>query len=115
MWCYTCLSTMKKAVVICIVLISIIQACNKKAMPTITERTIDPPAPVSPVANVKPDIAIGETVFTGKCGKCHDLPNPAKYTAERWDGILRTMIPRAGVNRVQEVHLTAYLHSVALK
>jgi hypothetical protein len=106
---------MKKAILILVVMIGIIQACTKKSIPTITDRTIDPPKPESPVANVKPDLVIGQRVFTNKCGKCHDLPDPARYTAERWDGILRSMIPRAGISREQEVHLTAYVKSNAAK
>jgi cytochrome c5 len=99
---------MKRLFVI-IIIAAVIIACNKKAMPVITERTTDPPPPESPVANVKPDLVIGQRVFTNQCGKCHDLPDPAKYNAERWEGILRTMIPRAGISRVNEVHVTAYI------
>ena len=105
---------MKKFLVISILTLTVL-ACNKKAIPVITDRTIDPPKPESPVANVKPDLVIGQRVFTNKCGKCHDLPDPAKYTAERWDGILRTMIPRAGISREQEVHVTAYIKANAAK
>ncbi|NOT51673.1 MAG: hypothetical protein HOP10_10405 [Chitinophagaceae bacterium] len=94
-------------------MLTVIIACNKKAMPVISERTTDPPKPESPVADVKPDIVIGQRVFTNQCSKCHDLPDPAKYNTERWDGILRTMIPRAGISRVNEVHVTAYVKANA--
>ena len=106
---------MKKTAFVIITIASIILACNKKTIPTISDRTTDPPKPESPVANVKPDLAIGKTIFTTRCARCHDLPDPAKYTAERWDGILRTMIPRAGVNRVQEVHVAAYIKANCAK
>lgn len=106
---------MKKIIFILILLVGIVQACNKKAIPTIADRTTDPPKPESPVANVKPDIEAGKTIFTTRCDKCHDLPDPVKYTAERWDGILQTMIPRAGISRVQEVHLTAYIKANSAK
>jgi hypothetical protein len=88
-------------------------ACAKKTMPVISDRTNVPPPPESPVANVKPDLVIGQRVFTNQCGKCHDLPEPAKYNSERWDGILRTMIPRSGISRVNEVHVTAYVKANA--
>ena len=106
---------MKKTIFLLIVVAGIIQACQKKGIPTIADRTIDPPKPESPVANVKPDMEAGKTIFTTRCAKCHDLPDPAKFTADRWDGILRTMIPRAGINRVQEVHITAYIKANAAK
>jgi len=105
---------MKKSIIITILMLTVI-ACNKKSMPTITSRTTGPPPPESPVANVKPDLVIGQRVFTNQCGKCHDLPDPAKYNAERWDGILRVMILRAGISRVNEVHLTAYVKANAAK
>lgn len=106
---------MKKTIFVIVVLVGIIQACQKKGIPTIADRTTDPPKPESPVANVKPDITIGQRVFMNQCGKCHDLPDLAKYNAERWDGILRTMIPRAGINRMQEVHVTAYIKANCAK
>jgi len=106
---------MKKTIFFLIVAVAIIQACQKKGIPTIADRTTDPPRPESPVANVKHDLVIAQGEFTSQCGKCHDLPEPAKFTAERWDGILRTMIPRAGINRVQEVHVTAYIKANAAK
>lgn len=84
-------------------------------MPTISDRTTDPAKPESPVANVKPDLVVGQRVFNNQCGKCHDLPSPGKYKADRWDGILRTMIPRAGISRVNEVHVTAYIKTNAAK
>lgn len=106
---------MKKISFLLIIVAGIIQACQRKGIPTIADRTTDPPKPESPVANVKPDLAIGQRVFMNQCGKCHDLPDPAKYQAERWEGILRTMILRAGINRVQEVHVTAYIKANAAK
>lgn len=90
-------------------------ACNKKALPTITERERDPLPPPKQVVNVTPDMEIGKRVFINRCGRCHDLPKPGEYTAGRWDGILSNMIPRARLDDEQGVHITAYLKANAAK
>jgi cbb3-type cytochrome oxidase cytochrome c subunit len=105
---------MNKLLVIIVLLIVAI-ACNKKAIPVISERTTDPPPPVSPVANITPDHVAGQRIFMNRCSKCHDLPDPGKYKAERWEGILRVMDTRAGLSREQEVHLNAYVKANAAK
>lgn len=93
-------------------------ACQKKAVPVITERKNEPFKSVTTAPTttaIKPDTAIGKTVFINRCGKCHGLPEPIQFTAERWDGILSYMIPRARLDEVQRVHLTAYVKVNAAK
>jgi hypothetical protein len=74
----------------------IIQACQQKALPTITTRTTEPSRPVSAVVDVRPDAAVGKIIFTNRCGRCHALPDPVQFTVQRWDGILAIMIPVPG-------------------
>jgi hypothetical protein len=105
---------MNKLLVIIVLLIVAI-ACNKKAIPVISARTTDPPPPVSPVANVTPDLIAGQRLFMSRCTKCHDLPDPGKYNAERWVGILKVMDMRAGLSREQEIHVNAYVKANAAK
>ena len=105
---------MKKTLAI-LTLILFVIACNKKALPVITARIPEPPAPAKTIIDVKPDMEIGKRVFTNRCGGCHDLPRPAQYTAQRWDGILSSMIPKAGLNGEQGIHVTAYLKANAAK
>jgi hypothetical protein len=57
----------------------------------------------------------GRIIFTNRCGKCHDLPKADQYTAQRWDGILSSMIPKARLNEEQGLHVTAYLKAQAKK
>ncbi|MDZ4810156.1 MAG: hypothetical protein SGI96_18115 [Bacteroidota bacterium] len=106
---------MSKIVHFIIVIAAITVACNRKALPTITERTKEPPPPAKKTVDVKPDIATGKIIFTNRCGNCHDLPKPEQYTAQRWEGILSYMIPRARLNDEQGVHVTAYLKANAAK
>jgi len=58
---------------------------------------------------------MGKTIFINRCGRCHDLPKPDQYTAQRWEAILSYMIPRAKLTDEQGVHVTAYLTANAIK
>ena len=92
----------------------IIQACQKKTLPTITTRTTEPAKPVT-IVDVKPDMAIGKIIFTNRCSRCHALPEPVQFTAARWDGILSIMIPRARLDKEQEIHVTAFVKENCIK
>ena len=65
---------MKKALSVFIIIIAI-AACSKKTIPTIERRTEEPPAPV-----VEVNLAAGEKIYTARCGRCHELFKPSKYT-----------------------------------
>lgn len=106
---------MKKTIFVLAVIITIMQACQKKGLPTITTRTTEPEKPVTVMVDVKPDMAMGKIIFTNHCGRCHDLPDPAQYTAPRWDGILKSMIPRARLDKEQEIHVTAFIKANCIK
>ena len=97
---------MKKLSVILVLVI--IAACTKKAIPTIERRTEEPPAPV-----VEINLAAGEKLFTTRCARCHDLPKPSKYTNERWQPILSSMIPKAGLSGAEAAHVKAYVKANA--
>jgi hypothetical protein len=105
---------MRRVVTFLIILIVIIQACQKKALPTITTRVSEPSRPVA-IINVKPDTAIGKIIFTNRCSRCHALPLLSQFTAQRWDGILSIMIPRARLDREQEIHVTAFIKANCIK
>jgi cytochrome c5 len=106
---------MKTIIFFLIIFTGIIQACQQKALPTITTRTTEPSRPVIAVADIKPDIAIGKIIFTNRCGRCHALPEPVQFTAQRWDGILARMIPRARLDKEQEIHVTAFIKENCIK
>jgi len=77
-------------------------------MPTIERRTEEPSAPV-----VEVNLAAGEKLFTTRCARCHDLPKTSKYNNERWQPILSTMIPRAGLSGVDAANVKAYIKANA--
>ena len=96
-------------------MLSVIIACNKKAMLVITSRTTEPPPPAKSITDIKPDIETGKTIFTNRCGNCHVLPKPDDFTAKRWEGILSYMIPKARLTIKQGIHITAYLKANGAK
>ena len=93
----------------------IIQACQKKTLPTITTRITEPSKPVTVAVDVKPDTAIGKNIFMNRCSRCHALPDPVQFTAQRWDGILAIMIPRARLDKEKEIHVTAFIKANCIR
>jgi cytochrome c5 len=98
-----------------IIMMIVLIACNRTAMPVITSRKTEPSVPAKPVLSVYPDIETGKIIFTNRCGKCHGLPKPEDFTAKRWEGILSYMIPKARINNEQGIHVIAYLKANAQK
>ena len=94
---------MKKTLSVFIIIVAI-AACSKKTIPTIERRTEEPSAPV-----VEVNLAAGEKIYTARCGRCHELFKPSKYTAPRWEPILTTMIPRAGLSGAEAANVRAYV------
>ena len=97
---------MKKATIIVSAISLFIIACHKKAVPTFSTRSIN----IEETANNKiPDIDAGKNTFTARCNRCHDLPDPSKYNAQRWDGILSIMTFRARLTKDETTNVTAYI------
>jgi cytochrome c553 len=60
-------------------------------------------------------IALGKTVFETRCGRCHGLKNTADYTSQRWEGILRSMAPKARLTQTEIQQVTAYVKANSKK
>jgi hypothetical protein len=91
----------------------VLTACQKKAVPVITERETPPPV-ISrtiypPKETVAPDTLAGKRIFTNRCGRCHALPLPDQFSVKRWDNILPVMIPRARLNNEESLHVRTWL------
>ncbi|MEO7923642.1 MAG: hypothetical protein ABIR30_08180 [Chitinophagaceae bacterium] len=94
----------------------IFTACQKKALPVITERKEVPRGEVTNNSiAIAPDTVTGKSVFMARCGRCHGLPEPGQYSAGRWETILATMMPRARLNNEQKVHLSAWVKANAAR
>jgi mono/diheme cytochrome c family protein len=102
---------MKKIIVICAASLSIAMfACHKKAVPTVADRTEIPPAPSKPAAPIyaAADVEAGKAIYSVKCARCHPAKDATAYTTVRWEGILRSMIPKAKLNDEESRQVTAY-------
>ncbi|HEX7845578.1 MAG TPA: hypothetical protein VF476_07210 [Chitinophagaceae bacterium] len=100
---------MKKTALFLLVICLVIIACQKKATPTVSTRSVDVSAPKPETTNIAPDTVTGKSLFMGRCNRCHGLPELSLYSAKRWDGILTSMIPKARLSQEQGIHLTAYV------
>lgn len=114
---------MKKLIVVMCVL-AIVVACHKKAVPTVADRTEQPPAPPPtpppPGVEMRPafteaEVAAGKIVYETKCTRCHAAKPVDSYTTQRWPGILKSMVPRSKLDSVETRQLTAYVMTNAKK
>ena len=56
----------------------------------------------------------GHNLYVQRCGSCHHLYEPARFTEKEWSSILTKMIPKAKVtNPVNQQLLTNYLKSLS--
>jgi cytochrome c5 len=93
-----------KKITVLIALIIFVVSCSHKTTPTIA---VVIPKPDSPEA------IAGKTVFTAKCGTCHDLKNPGDHTAQEWVPIVKEMGRKAKLNDTDKNNVLAYVQSNA--
>ncbi len=111
--------TMKKTLIITVLFLTVM-ACHRKMVPA-TNTTIPTTTTSSSSETTKTDelhvamVEQGKTVYINRCGRCHALKNVEKYTIERWDGILKSMIPKARLNESEAQQVTAYVKENAGK
>ncbi len=119
---------MKKITVIALIAFAAF-ACSRKTVVTTETKTttatetadtktkIKEEAVVVPPADAThADMAVaGKTIYTTKCTKCHGAKDVTAYTSERWDGILKSMIPKAHLTDEEAGQVTAYVKANAKK
>lgn len=81
----------------------LIASCTPKTVPTVS----------SEVDLKQEKLAQGKTLFENSCGRCHDLPEPTKYTSVQWVGIMNSMAPKSKFN--DEQHKLVYDYVVSVK
>lgn len=116
---------MKKNISIFFICTIMALACNKKASPskTVTERgaatapakTEDAAAANKPAdtgsKTIQPNVAEagGKTLYSAKCTRCHADKGVENFTADRWDTILNSMIPKAKLTDEEALQVKAYI------
>ena len=132
---------MKKGILVLTVFMAGIIACSKKITTTTSTTTDVTPAPVVTAPTVPdkpkseevvpakeetkpviagandtdPNLIAGRIIYTGKCAKCHAAKPVEEFTATRWDGILRSMIPKARLGFDESAQVTAYVKAHSKK
>jgi mono/diheme cytochrome c family protein len=90
----------------------IVLACHRKTIASsdtiiISNKTN---TETSKVSNINSDVnSAGKTIYTNRCGRCHGLKNTENYTQQRWENILKSMIPKAKLNDEEAKQVTAYV------
>lgn len=101
-------------------------ACSPKTVPTTTSTTNMPSSTTTTTTTTSSTtnttaatnastIEAGHTVYTNRCGRCHGLKEVSAYTTTQWDGILKSMIPKAKLDETQAAQVTAYVMANAKK
>ncbi|BDM65092.1 trimethylamine-N-oxide reductase [Shewanella sp. NFH-SH190041] len=57
----------------------------------------------------------GEKLFYNSCTLCHAAPAPTDYTYQQWQGITRSMFPRAGLTADEQQEVLQFLKKHAKK
>jgi len=104
---------MKKAIVICsMITASVIMVnCSPKTAKT-TATTTETKATTTPsvaTTATAAQLETGKSIYNAKCGTCHGLKDPTKYTQESWTHIMKSMIPKAKLNEADGNLVTAYV------
>jgi mono/diheme cytochrome c family protein len=109
---------MKKATTI-VTLALLVFACSRKTVDTSQTSTSTTTTPVTETAKTDAAHAAlveqGKGVYTTKCAKCHKAKEVTAYTTTRWEGILKSMIPKARLNDDEAQQVTAYVMDNAAK
>jgi hypothetical protein len=60
-------------------------------------------------------MAAGKEAFSVKCSKCHELYEPSKFSAVKWEKVIDWMGPRAKLEATDKEAILAYVKNNAKK
>lgn len=95
---------MKKLLFTPIIIAGLLVSCNTKSGTSTTSI----PTTNKSIPATSENIAQGKTIYDNSCGKCHDLPDPKKFTDEKWVGIMSWMAPKAKLDDRQKALALVY-------
>lgn len=106
---------MKKIILLPIAAAAVLVSCKAKNLvdskPTKAETVATSPKTTGTKRLSAEMLAEGKNIFDNSCAKCHDLPNPAKYTDQKWVGIMNAMAPKAKLTAAQSELVYDYVTS----
>jgi len=104
-----------KATITILLLAVIVFACHRKTIASSDNIIISNKTNTETKISNSESTSTGQTVYTNRCGRCHGLKKTENYTAQQWDNILRSMIPKAKLNDYEARQVTAYVMANAKK
>lgn len=92
-----------------VVVVLFIVSCATKVANTIAH-TEPFPTKAEAMANFsEAELAQGETLFANNCDRCHKLFEPESRDAEKWNNVLKRMLPRTELTQEESRLVRAYL------
>jgi mono/diheme cytochrome c family protein len=55
------------------------------------------------------DLALGRALYVQKCAGCHNLPLPAAYSPDEWEGYVAYMTADAKLTHDEQIAITRFL------
>jgi cytochrome c5 len=95
----------------------VVFACHRKTVAASDDIVISNRAKTETIktASNSETVSAGQNVYSSRCGRCHYLKTPQDYTQQQWDNILKSMIPKANLNKEEAKQVTAYVMEHAKK
>jgi len=104
-----------KVTITLLILAVIVFACHRKTVASSDNIIISNKTNAETKTPTSESASAGQTVYTSRCGRCHGLKKTENYTAQQWDNILKSMIPKAKLNDDEAKQVTAYVMANAKK
>ena len=111
---------MKKLLSALLILSLIVIACSKKTVATkdnAINTSAETPSAETSKSNAEVTdaslLAAGKAIYETKCTRCHGMKPTTFYTADRWNGILKSMVPKARLTETETQEVTAFVRANA--
>jgi cytochrome c5 len=104
-----------KTTIIILILAIVVFACHRKTVASSDNIVISNKKNNETKISNSEVVSAGQTLYTSRCGRCHGLKKTENYTAQQWDNILKTMIPKAKLNDDEAKQVISYVMEHAKK
>jgi mono/diheme cytochrome c family protein len=101
---------MKHTIILSLIVAAVLVSCKSKTNTTAADKTLGTSPAFSGNKNLTASmLAEGKSIFENSCATCHSLPNPEKYSDEKWVGIMKWMAPKAKLSDEQSALVYNYV------